>query len=755
MQRHEPAQPPPLAAAPRADGGVETIWRRAAAWQRILGTWLFGHDAFLSHAHTDGKPFADQLFEQLGRARFYACLDTADFSVGSDLEKMLRLVGRAGLVVLIDTPLARQSTWVAKEIDLAVESGRGIFRVPLGASRELTRGDWPLLADESFVSLDRAISCEFCDPRQGLSATVVGELDKSLRFLSTRRRLNWTGAAILAALVLVASVLALRRLTALELRSATWQVVDPDRPLDQAVGTATAFLASPWGRLAEVLYPDEFDDAVQEILGATLIKLAPSPSTAGAGATAEGDGTGRGSYVSTDGRVRLQRVDDAPDRFSVVGPTVNGRCLIDLPPVGTDATLAQVAVANSGDRVVATRLVARNRVRVTAWRVSDCGATPLVPGRDLTIASEDIGVPPPMALNEAGDVFALAWPRHVVRVEAHEGVLAVADDWTPAPLGDERPGDVERAWLSATGKTLVARGSSWLCVTSYVGASPTRGCLDSVSAAQVTAVAVDAHDEFVLVSNVSGYLQAWEVTRLVGAAGPINPAFQRKVAALEGIVTAGPTDALVALQRTEIEHERIVVHFDAASLILIARVPFTSAPGRLSGAARHPIRERMPAHEPDLAPRMCSEALARVGGLDRSNAPVLTPARRPVLDYHAVRLLDASEDCGTLVLAGQADHRHVVEVLRRGRRWGLGDYTLVHRRYGYGPVTGARLWRDEAREEWLHVEVGLDDTAFARATPGGDGSTGKVLRYDAPLSRGAVREWLSEGLTHDMAHWSF
>jgi hypothetical protein len=91
-------------------------------------TALFGYDFFISYAHDDGTEYPKALARALEAEpyRYTTHLDTRDYHVGDDLGRLTRLRVRHSrkLVVVARQAALRESTWVRREVDAYVASGR-------------------------------------------------------------------------------------------------------------------------------------------------------------------------------------------------------------------------------------------------------------------------------------------------------------------------------------------------------------------------------------------------------------------------------------------------------------------------------------------------------------------------------------------------------------------------------------------------------------------------------------------------------
>lgn len=89
---------------------------------------LFGYDFFISYAHDDGIDYPKALARALEAEpyRYTTHLDTRDYHLGDDLGRLTRLRVRHSrrLVVVVRPAALTTSTWVRREVDAYVASGR-------------------------------------------------------------------------------------------------------------------------------------------------------------------------------------------------------------------------------------------------------------------------------------------------------------------------------------------------------------------------------------------------------------------------------------------------------------------------------------------------------------------------------------------------------------------------------------------------------------------------------------------------------
>jgi len=92
-----------------------------AAWNKLQRAWagIFGHDIFISYSRLDGREAAENLESCLKKAGFLVFLDQSGLQGADHLTASLqRSVRRCRLFVVLLTPGALTSHWVAKELDM-------------------------------------------------------------------------------------------------------------------------------------------------------------------------------------------------------------------------------------------------------------------------------------------------------------------------------------------------------------------------------------------------------------------------------------------------------------------------------------------------------------------------------------------------------------------------------------------------------------------------------------------------------------
>jgi hypothetical protein len=141
------------------------IVRRVGA---LLGLWLRGEhrQVFVSHRQSDGKALAAQVTQYLKDNGYDAWLDVEQLQGAQMVQKEIEShVAKAHLLLLLDTPQAKDSEWIWKEIDAAIAGFVPIFDLILRpADTASARSDFLALNElhhQSFqVSLGTDSRCE-------------------------------------------------------------------------------------------------------------------------------------------------------------------------------------------------------------------------------------------------------------------------------------------------------------------------------------------------------------------------------------------------------------------------------------------------------------------------------------------------------------------------------------------------------------------------------------------------------------------
>ncbi len=171
-----------------ADG--QAIARRVGA---LLGLWLRGDDrkVFVSHRQVDGKALAAEVTAHLEDNGYDAWLDAERLHCGDIVQSEIeRHVGGAHLLLLLDTPEARHSEWIWREVDAAIRGFVPILPVVLrqkDTSGEAARPGFPNAAElfshrvEVEVDADGVVGRLGEDLLNGLLVAMEGYLSALLR----------------------------------------------------------------------------------------------------------------------------------------------------------------------------------------------------------------------------------------------------------------------------------------------------------------------------------------------------------------------------------------------------------------------------------------------------------------------------------------------------------------------------------------------------------------------------------------------
>jgi hypothetical protein len=110
---------------------IKSPTEKSGQAHRPLGSWhapiryLFGYDIFISYARGNAHAYADSLQTKLEALGFATFLDKHEIDAGDKLDETLsRAIRRSRQFILLDTPTARKSSWVAGEIETYLRSKR-------------------------------------------------------------------------------------------------------------------------------------------------------------------------------------------------------------------------------------------------------------------------------------------------------------------------------------------------------------------------------------------------------------------------------------------------------------------------------------------------------------------------------------------------------------------------------------------------------------------------------------------------------
>lgn len=137
----------------------ERIVRRVGA---LLGLWLRGdhRKIFVSHRQSDGKALAAQVAQHLKENGYNAWLDAERLKGGEIVQQEIENhVADAHLLLLLDTPQAKDSEWIWKEVDAAIHGFVPILDLLLRpAGAESARSDFLALNELHHQSIQVSLS---------------------------------------------------------------------------------------------------------------------------------------------------------------------------------------------------------------------------------------------------------------------------------------------------------------------------------------------------------------------------------------------------------------------------------------------------------------------------------------------------------------------------------------------------------------------------------------------------------------------
>lgn len=92
---------------------------------------------FISHRRFDGEETAAAFYEQLRSRAEDVFRDLIDVRVGEDAQEEIEFaLSRSDAVILLDTPRAAESEWIAREIEMAMVLGLPIIWIRIGSSTD-------------------------------------------------------------------------------------------------------------------------------------------------------------------------------------------------------------------------------------------------------------------------------------------------------------------------------------------------------------------------------------------------------------------------------------------------------------------------------------------------------------------------------------------------------------------------------------------------------------------------------------------
>lgn len=153
-------------------------------WRRIVSKFGFGYSFFISYAAEQGR-YAGALKAELEKRRLITFLDTTDIYTSDERQttgkRLVAAIGGSGVLLLIDTPRAREKFWPAHEVEAAVLVGTTIVRIEAPD----TPTSWPYLSP---LALERVNG----STRYAESATNIDAGTPSTQLLDgLAAHLNW------------------------------------------------------------------------------------------------------------------------------------------------------------------------------------------------------------------------------------------------------------------------------------------------------------------------------------------------------------------------------------------------------------------------------------------------------------------------------------------------------------------------------------------------------------------------------------
>jgi hypothetical protein len=232
-----------------------SLWRSG----RVV---TYGYDLFLSYAHADGLEYALSLWPELEKHGLTTCFDRTDFHIGERLHvTMHRSVAWSRALVLLDTPEARKSPEVAREIESAVSG-----QIPVLVIRKagLAKSPWPYVdADDALIyKVESASRFDSGTP----STDAIEHLNRSHRARRVRTLFLRTVAATALLLAVLGTVVLLNYAFSSRMSAVFSQIHDPHVSIG-AIDAAVAQTRSSWiwGRFGPAFRKAEMDLLASEV----------------------------------------------------------------------------------------------------------------------------------------------------------------------------------------------------------------------------------------------------------------------------------------------------------------------------------------------------------------------------------------------------------------------------------------------------------------------------------------------------------
>jgi hypothetical protein len=126
-----------------ATTAFKTLRRMLAAirifWRQLVARWIFGYSFFVCHA-AENAPYAERVRVELEQNGLRTFIDERSlFTLGADgtiNDRLLKAIHRSGVLLVVDTPAARQKLFPAVEIKAALAANCAIVRIEQQGNRE-------------------------------------------------------------------------------------------------------------------------------------------------------------------------------------------------------------------------------------------------------------------------------------------------------------------------------------------------------------------------------------------------------------------------------------------------------------------------------------------------------------------------------------------------------------------------------------------------------------------------------------------
>ncbi len=166
----------------------------------------FRYDIFLSYPRADATPYAIRLRDDLAKLDYEVFLDLDEAPAGASLSTTLRrALNRSAVLVIVGSPAAARSPYVAQEISHFALSGRDVLPINVGSVKD---AEWGGLRAADQIWIDETVeSLAVGQPSLGVVETIEKRFRYTRRNVRVRAQIAAAGAAFVLGAVLATFLL--------------------------------------------------------------------------------------------------------------------------------------------------------------------------------------------------------------------------------------------------------------------------------------------------------------------------------------------------------------------------------------------------------------------------------------------------------------------------------------------------------------------------------------------------------------------